>query len=76
MLEPSEIQRAEDCVGMAMPTVPLSCAKAGAASAPTSAALARMLLRSFIAVSLLREPGRPHSASPPPDISSGRAGAG
>src|SRR5450631_3390883 len=33
MLLPSSIQRAEDLVGMAMPTVGLSCAGAGPASA-------------------------------------------
>ncbi|MNY46239.1 hypothetical protein D3C86_1814010 [compost metagenome] len=31
MLLPSSIQRADDLVGMAIPTEPLSCAKAGAA---------------------------------------------
>src|SRR5579871_583103 len=41
MLLPSSIQRAEDLVGMAMPTVPLSCAKAEAVRAKVSVPNAR-----------------------------------
>src|ERR1700681_481905 len=40
MLLPSSIQRAEDLVGMAMPTVGFSCARAGPASTTEPSAMA------------------------------------
>src|ERR1700730_13272585 len=49
MLLPSSIQRAEDSVGMAIPTVGLSCASAGPASAMEPSAMAdRVDLSRFI----------------------------
>src|SRR5450755_3011270 len=49
MLLPSSIQRAEDLVGMAMPTVSLSCANAGPASTTEPSAIAdRVDLRKFM----------------------------
>jgi hypothetical protein len=50
---PSEIQRAEDCVGIAMPMVPLSWAKDGAPTIDAAVASAKSaLLESFMVSSL------------------------
>src|ERR1700754_550130 len=47
MLSPSAIQRAEDLVGIAMPTVPLSCAAAVPAITTPKAAKANIVLKNF-----------------------------